>query len=62
MYIFRVDESGIYWYYLSVGVQRGKGLYGVLIVLDLEFLVNLDKVDGDFVLQIQDWNYDYDVE
>lgn len=61
-YTFRVDESGTFWYHSSAGAQRGKGLYGALIVLDREPPANLDKVDGDFVLQIQDWNHDYDAE
>lgn len=59
-YTFRVDESGTYWYHSSAGAQRGKGLYGALIVLDREPSAHLDKVDEEFVLQIQDWNHDYD--
>ncbi|XP_056010293.1 uncharacterized protein LOC130051743 [Ostrea edulis] len=61
-YTFKVTQGGTYWYHSHAGVQRGKGLYGALVIRERNIPLHLQNVSGDFILQLQDWNHDYDVE
>ncbi|XP_062597128.1 uncharacterized protein LOC134258593 isoform X2 [Saccostrea cucullata] len=61
-YTFKARPSGTYWYHSHVGAQRAKGLYGALIIKERNPPPIVQGLGGDFVMQIQDWNHDYDVD
>ena len=61
-YTFKLDESGTFWYHSHIGAQESKGLYGALIVRDKDQPTHLQNVSSDFILQVQDWNHDYDAD
>src|SRR5437667_3642651 len=51
-YSFAVAEAGTYWYHPHVGVQRGRGLYGPLIVEDPSEPAGYDR---DWTVVLVDW-------
>lgn len=61
-YRFKASPKGTYWYHSHAGAQRAKGLYGALVILDRDPPPIVKDVSQDFVVQVQDWNHDYDVD
>jgi FtsP/CotA-like multicopper oxidase with cupredoxin domain len=61
-YTFKARPSGTYWYHSHVGAQRAKGLYGALVIKERHPPQIVHGVAEEFIMQIQDWNHDYDVE
>ncbi|XP_048741744.2 uncharacterized protein LOC125655475 isoform X1 [Ostrea edulis] len=61
-YTFKARPSGTHWYHSHVGAQRAKGLYGALIIKERHPPHTVHGVAEEFVMQIQDWNHDYDVD
>ncbi|XP_061184675.1 uncharacterized protein LOC133192695 [Saccostrea echinata] len=59
-YTFNVGQGGTYWYRSQSGVQRGRGLYGALVVRERNPPSHLQNVSEEFIIQLQDWNHDYD--
>lgn len=61
-YKFRASPKGTYWYHSHAGAQRAKGLYGALIIRERNHPPIVRGVSEDFIMQVQDWNHDYDVD
>lgn len=53
VYIFKVKQNGIYWYYSYFGLQEQEGVYGVIIidVGELELFI----YDCEYVVMLFDW-------
>ena len=48
-YTFKLNKSGTFW-------------YRALIVRDRDHPIHLQNVSSDFILQVQEWNHDYDAD
>ena len=60
-YTFKAEPSGTYWYHSHVGAQRAKGLYGALVIKERPAGNSSQDMD-EFIMQVQGWNHDYDVD
>ncbi|KAK3103109.1 hypothetical protein FSP39_016527 [Pinctada imbricata] len=56
-YDFIARPSGTYWYHSHIGSQRGKGLFGALIIKK-----NETNSINEHIIQVQEWNHEYDTD
>lgn len=58
LYNFTATPRGTYWYHSHMGNQRGKGLFGALVIRERNPMVTLDE----HILTIIEWNHDWDAD
>ncbi|XP_052779171.1 uncharacterized protein LOC128216597 [Mya arenaria] len=54
-YEFMAKPKGTFWWHSHMGAQRSMGLFGAFIIKE-----RLETKVEDKILQIQDWNHDFD--